>query len=53
MSFVHIRLIFYFSRVYLEKYQTCKSATEVDAMQNAILAELQESYAQAREKNLG
>lgn len=41
------------NRVYLEKYQTCKSATEVDAMQNAILAELQESYAQVRrEKNL-
>ncbi|KAF8841448.1 DUF367-domain-containing protein [Paxillus ammoniavirescens] len=42
------------NRVYLEKYQTCKSATEVDAMQNVILAELQESYAQARrEKNIG
>ncbi|KIK81229.1 hypothetical protein PAXRUDRAFT_832997 [Paxillus rubicundulus Ve08.2h10] len=41
------------NRMYLEKYQTCKSATEVDAMQNAILAELQESYAQARrEKDL-
>ncbi|KAF9218825.1 DUF367-domain-containing protein [Gyrodon lividus] len=36
------------NEMYLEKYKTCKSALEVSAMQNAILAELQESYAESR-----
>ncbi|KAI9569147.1 hypothetical protein HD554DRAFT_2093482 [Boletus coccyginus] len=36
------------NRIYLDKYKTCKSAEEVTAMQNAILAELENSYQESR-----
>ncbi|KAG8216648.1 hypothetical protein J3R82DRAFT_6845 [Butyriboletus roseoflavus] len=36
------------NRVYLEKYKTCKSAGEVTVMQDAILAELENSYEESR-----
>ncbi|KAF8551184.1 DUF367-domain-containing protein [Imleria badia] len=36
------------NRVYLEKYKTCTSAEQVTAMQDAILAELENSYQESR-----
>lgn len=35
-------------RTYLEKYKTCASAEEVAAMQDTILAELENSYEESR-----
>ena len=46
VSHAHIDLIYH--RIYLDKYKTCKSAEEVSAMQDAILAELQSSYEESR-----
>ncbi|KAF8438949.1 hypothetical protein L210DRAFT_3542729 [Boletus edulis BED1] len=34
--------------VYLDKYKTCKSAEEIAAMQDAILAEIENSYEESR-----
>ncbi|KAG6379945.1 DUF367-domain-containing protein [Boletus reticuloceps] len=35
-------------RVYLDKYKTCESAKEIAAMQDAILAEIENSYEESR-----